>query len=484
MFLDRSLAHAHRMRLASEPGSMIVADAWLGTPPALRAAMAAAQGDLHYAAVCGCPHWAALASGRLTDAFDAARGAPTAPGMKHLEAETLLAAGLIVTGLRALEALSARGDPAGTIALARRRHSLGDHRGAMLAAGSIPLHASAALTGARAALVLGNASTAWAFLEPFAEGLVAAPEALTAGAFAVTVAGALARTGNRTQLRGFAERVCFADHLPDTMLPAVARVAWSAGLAAQAWTRLSSLDTPFATAARAELALLAGQVDLSRKLLAQCGPLAALSMASLAILAGEVEVEEDDEMPNPFVAGQTVHVWRTHPRQWAPWIAAAQATEANVVVCDLASGHLPDPEVAPNAVLDDGALVGIVKPVADPLPVPSGSGLWIGDAPCTGIGIGHDWPGAETEAIRAAFPRSPAPDRAALAFVGHEDVLDLVERGVRCVVPAPPGDPFWMGPLPERLWSGLRVVRNDPQRGWQGAGEQAVEALHALAAAT
>ena len=33
-----------------------------------------------------------------------------------------------------------------------------------------------------------------------------------------------------------------------------------------------------------------------------------------------------------------------------------------------------------------------------------------------------------------------------------------------------------MGPLPERLWSGLRVVRNDPQRGWQGAGEQAVEA--------
>ena len=228
MFLDRSLAHAHRMRLASEPGSMIVADAWLGTPPALRAAMAAAQGDLHYAAVCGCPHWAAFASGRLTDAFDAARGAPTAPGMKHLEAEALLAAGLIVTGLRALEALSARGDPAGTIALARRRHSLGDHRGAMLAAGSIPLHASAALTGARAALVLGNASTAWAFLEPFAEGLVAAPEALTAGAFAVTVAGALARTGNRTQLRGFAERVCFADHLPDTMLPAVARVAWSA----------------------------------------------------------------------------------------------------------------------------------------------------------------------------------------------------------------------------------------------------------------
>ena len=482
MFLDRSLAHTHRMRLASEPGSTIVADAWLGTPPALRAAMAAAQGDLRHAGVCGCPHWAALASGRLADAFDAARGAPTAPGMKHLEAEALLAAGLIVTGLRALEALSARGDPAGTIALARRRHSLGDHRGAMLAAGAIPLHASAAITGARAALVLGNASAAWAFLEPFAEGLVSAPEALTAGALAVTVGGALARSGNRTQLRGFAERVCFADHLPDTMMPAAARVAWTAGLAAQAWTRLSSLDTPFATAACTELALLAGEVDLAGKLLSRCGPLAALSMASLAILAGEVTV--DNEIPNPLVAGQTVHVWRTHPRQWAPWIAAAQATEANVVVCDLAGGHLPDPEVAPNAVLDDGALVGIVAPVTAPLPAPSGSGLWIGDAPCTGIGIGHDWPEAETETIRAAIPPSPAPDHAAVAFVGHDEALDLVERGVRCVVPAPPGDPFWMGPLPERLWSGLRVVRNDPHRGWQGAGEQAVEALHALAAST
>ena len=481
MYLDRALAHTHRMRLACEPGSTTLADAWLGTPPALRAAMAAAQGDIHQAAVCGCPHWAALASGRVGDAFDAARANLSAPGMKHLEAEALVAAGLIVTGLRALEALSARGDPAGTVALARRRHSLGDHRGAVMVAGSIPFHASAALTGARASLLLGNASTAWSFLEPFIEGLVPAPEALTAGAFAVTVGATLARMGNERQLRGFAERLFFADATPDAMLPAVARVAWTAGLAERAWNRLSSLDSPIAITARAELALLAGEVDLARTLLSQCGPLAALSMASLAILCGDVGI--DPELPNPLVADRTVHIWRTHPRQWEPWIAAARGTEANVVVCDLAGGLLPDPEVAPDAVLDDGALAGVVEPVTVPLPETRGHGLWIDPHACTGIGIGHDWPEPETAPIRAAFPSAPAPDRAALAFVGPDEALGLVERGVRCVVPAPPGDPFWMGPLPERLWGGIRVLRADPGKGWHGAGERAVETLHALAAA-
>ena len=213
MYLDRALAHTRRMRLAGEPGSTILADAWLGTPPALRAAMAAAQGDLHLAAVCGGSSWAALVNGHAPDAFDAARAEPAAPAMKHLEAEALFAAGLIVAGLRSLEALFAQGDPAATIALARRRHSLGDHRGAMAAAGAIPHHATAALTGSRAALLLGNVSTAWGFLEPFVEGLVPAPEPLTAGAMAVAVGATLARMGSYGQLRVFAERMCLAGHL-------------------------------------------------------------------------------------------------------------------------------------------------------------------------------------------------------------------------------------------------------------------------------
>ena len=481
MYLDRSLAHTHRMRLAGEPGSTILADAWLGTPPAIRAALAAAQGDLHLAAVCGGSNWAALCNGRAPEAFDAARAAPDSPGMKHLEAEALLAAGLIVAGLRALEALFAQGDPAAAIALIRRRHALGDHRGAMLAAGAIPHHASAALTGARAALLLGSLSTSWGFLEPFVEGLVPAPEPLTAGAIAVAAAATLARMGSYGQLRGFAERMSFAGHLPDSMMPAGARVAWTAGLAQQAWTRLSSVDTPLAVTARAELALLAGDADLARTLLSQCGHLATPGMASLAVLAGDVQI--NDELPNPFIAGHAVHIWRTHPRQWGPWIAAAQATEANVVVCDLAEGLLPDPAAAPDAVLDDGALVGVVQPARVPLPAPRGEGLWLARAPCAGIGIGHDWPESELAPIRASFPPAPAPEHAALAFVGPDDALTLVERGVRCAVAAPPGNPFWMGPLPERLWGGLRVVRADRRNGWQGAGERVVETLQALAAA-
>ena len=129
------------------------------------------------------------------------------------------------------------------------------------------------------------------------------------------------------------------------MMPASARVAWTAGLAQQAWNRLSSFDTPLPVTARAELALLAADADLGRTLLSQCGHLAAPSMASLAVLAGDVGIDDGPAEST----GRRAHRSRmAHPSPSVePLDCSRAATDANVVVCDLAQGQLPDPKAAP-----------------------------------------------------------------------------------------------------------------------------------------
>ena len=53
-------------------------------------------------------------------------------------------------------------------------------------------------------------------------------------------------------------------------------------------------------------------------------------------------------------------------------------------------------------------------------------------------------------------------------------------RGASCVVVAPPGDPFWNGVLPERVFARLKVVRANPHTGWARGGRAALDALDAL----
>ena len=175
-----------------------------------------------------------------------------------------------------------------------------------------------------------------------------------------------------------------------------------------------------------------------------------------------------------------MHVWRTHPYRWQPWIEAALRTPAEVTVCDLAAGRLPEPDVLPRAVLDDGALVDVLAPVPVPVAAPGGAGVRVGSKLCRGVGIGHDWPEEEAEVVRRALPGGAGGWRGRGTGSRADDALACVQAGRALVAVAPPGDPFWAGPLPERIWPSMRIVRADPQAGWSGAGARVVAAAEDL----
>ena len=115
-----------------------------------------------------------------------------------------------------------------------------------------------------------------------------------------------------------------------------------------------------------------------------------------------------------------------------------------------------------------------------PVAAPEGAGVEIGSALCHGIGIGHDWPDNETELARGALRDVPVHGEAAVRVLGADDALACVHTGRALVVVAPPGDPFWAGPLPERIWPAIRIVRADAQTGWHGAGARIVSAAESF----
>ena len=482
MLFDWTLADVYRERTACPPGVGVLLDAWAGAPPGRRAAASAAGGG-NPALAGGLDGWRQLREGDVLGALRVARGEDAAdPTMRLLEAEALIAAGAIVAGIERLEALHHDGEPSATLALARRRHMLGDHAGAERVAAVLPMHVQAALLGARAALLNDRAVAAWRFVEPFLAGIAPLPDPAGAGAVAVVAASILARRGQLAELRGFAHALIDAPDLPEDMMPMAARVAWTGGLAAKAWERFGSPDSQWMAAARMELAVLAGDADQASRLMQRAGTLGAPGIAALRLLRGATRDERSDTGKQPVLReGVTVHVWRTHPHRWRPWIEAAQRMPADVAVFDLAEGVLPDAQAVPQVVLDDGALIDLVLPVPVP-PRPGGAGLWIGSDLCSGLGAGYDWPDEETRAVRSLAHTVSGRKDAAVSVLGADDALAQAHEGRPAVVVAPPGDPFWAGPLPERVWPGLRVVRIDPRAGWKGAGSRVVEVAKTLSA--
>ena len=248
--------------------------------------------------------------------------------------------------------------------------------------------------------------------------------------------------------------------------------------------------SPWCVAARLELAILAGNLPLAERLAERAGPLGAPSVPAVHLLGGGAWMRDEVEPSNaPFLSedaremfreGRTVHVWRTHPYRWQPWIESALRTPAEVTVCDLAAGRLPDPDVLPSVVLDDGALIDMLAPVPVPVAATRGTGVAIGRKLCHGIGIGHDWPDQETEVVRLALPPAPAPEEAAVWVLGAGDALECARTGRALVVIAPPGDPFWTGPVPERVWPSMHVVRADAKDGWNDAGARVISAAEAV----
>ena len=487
MYVDRPLASAIRARTARDHGVDLVLDAWSGAPKDRRAAVITAQGDLARAASYAGGPWLKLLDGDIKGALEEARNARSAVGMAILEAEALFAAGAVVAGLECLEALHLRNDASGTLALARRRHQLGDHDGAVAAAQTLPLHAHAALTGARSALMSGRPGMALRFVEPYLLGHAPLPEPAVAGAMTMTTAAILAKLREHAQLRQFVDGVLGAGDLAEDMKPAVARAGWMAGLARQAWHRFDADEGPWGAAGQLELAVLAGDAPLAERLLKRAGPLGAPSAVAVQLLKGTPANTPrqgrylTESAEKVFANGRTVHIWRTHPHRWQPWIEAALRTPANVGVYDLAAGKLPSVSELPDALMDDGALFESLVPLRrQPVPVQPdpgpGSGIRVASDLCSGVGIGHDWPDGETEALRQALSTRAAVV-SGLAVVNADEALAAGSSGRPLVVVAPPGDPFWAGPLPELVWPALKVVRASPQVGWKGAGERVADAL-------
>ena len=478
MLTDSVLIEDYRTRTCRNHGVDVLLDAWCGTSTDQRAAMLLAEGDPRASAHGG--GWQQLAEGDVVGALRTARcGAGSA--MRLLEAEALIAVGAIVAGLEQLAVLHRAGDPAATVALARRRQLLGDHAGAEQAAMALPLHAQAALVGARAALARNRLLPALRFLEPFLHGAAPLPEPMLAGAMAVIAASILGRWGRMEQLRSFAEGLLMAPNLSEDMAPTVARVAWAGGLADRAWRRFAA-DSPWLVAARAELAVLAGESRLAMRLMQQAGKYASPSAPALSLLRGEFGTTAAAEgTRRMFGAGVKVHIWRTHPHRWRPWIDAALQTDADVAVFDLAAGLLPEAQSIPDVVLDDGSLAELLPASPVPMEHSEGNGVWFGERLCRGIGIGHDWPEEETAVAVDAVRRAASAASAAVMVCSANAAFEGLCRGRRTVVVAPPGDPFWAGPLPERAWPSLRVVRSCSRHGWAGAGERLVAALEELA---
>ena len=308
MHLDRRLVHAIHSRTARDQGAEALVHAWTGTPAGARAAMIAAQGDLLRAAACGGGGWAALAGGNVSQAIDTARASIRAPGMGMLEAEALFAAGAFVAGFTRLEALHEQGDAAASVSLARRRHQMGDHAGAVDAAKVLPLHAHAALIGARAALAADRAAQAWRLVEPLLEGVVVAPEPATAGAAAITGCAVLARWGDQVRLRRFVDALLSIGDLPEDMMPAIARAAWIGGRAHTAWERLGIGDTPWNHAAQLELAVLAGNPELASQSAGEGGSIRCARRAGASAPDGSRPgTRRDDRRDDRCVRGWTHH---------------------------------------------------------------------------------------------------------------------------------------------------------------------------------
>ena len=449
------------------PAARALVDAWLGRSGDGAAALALAGGDPLGAAALGGTGMRALAAGRLEEALRWARSRPRSAAKSLVGAETLIAGGRIVAGLEELEHLARRRDPAGALALARRCHLLGDHARAEAAASHIRLHPTAALIGARSALVLGRAESALALLHPFLSGEASAADPVQAGAIGAVAAAALARLGSVAELGAFARRLLSQGLVPPEMLPGLARIAWTAGLAAEARERLDREPAPWREAARLELAILAGDLNRAAAQATVAGALAEPCRGLLELLAGS---KPQSGSADALAGARTIEVWRTHPTRWDPWIDAVTGMGFEVRMADLAAGVLPPDESVPDTVLDDGALVDLVEPVPVTVRPIEGDGIWVDPVLCEGIGIGHDWPADEHRALLRATRQEVSRDTARVRVVSADAALDQGAEG-RCeIVLAPPGDPFWAGPIPERVWPAMHVVRADPVAGWRGMG--------------
>ena len=478
---DRSLTGFARQRAAQPHAPDLLVRSWLGVSAANRAAMVAAEGDLVLAARCDPERWGPLVDGDLRRSLRTAASDPSSLPLRLVEAESLFLGGAIRAGLEVLGDAHRRGFAPAGVALARRLHQLGHHRGAIEVASELPLHAHPALVRARSAMAIERPREALRALAPLLEGVAALPDSQIAGACAVVGAAALARSGFADRLRAFARSLIGAGDLDEALLPYAARIAWTAGEAAAFWDRLGEAASPGAQAARLELAVLAGDGDRAAACLAAAGTAGAPSIPSVSVLRGTLDLDPE-AAPLLADSGTRVHVWRTpDDARFDPWVRALERSAADVSVFRLADGPVPDPDDVASMVLESSSLLTVVAP--ERLAPPSGaagSSVHVCEPLCRGIALGLDWPDDERRLLAAEVGADASFEEAACCVGPPDSALRAHRRGASCVVVAPPGDPFWNGVLPERVFARLKVVRSDSRTGWAGGGRAALDALGAL----
>ena len=481
---DRALTGFVRQRVAQAHAPDLMVRSWLGLPPANRAAMIAAEGDLDLAARCDPERWGPLIGGDVRSSLRIAASDPSSLPLRLVEAESLLAGGAILAGLEVLGDAHRRGFAPAGVALARRFHQLGHHRRAIEVASELPLHAHPALVRARSAMAIERPREALRALAPLLEGAAPLPDTQIAGACAVVAAAALARAGFVDRLRAFARSLLGASDLDDAFLPYAARIAWTAGEAAAFWDLLGETPSPGAQAARLELAVLAGDGDRAAACLAEAGTAGAPSIPAVSMLLGTLDL---DPAAAPMLDDPEtrVHVWRTPDDAcFDPWVRAIERSAANVSVYRLAHGPVPEPDDVASMVLESSSLLSVVAPERmTPEPRNAGSSVHVDDSLCRGIALGLDWPAEERRILTAGVGDTATFEKAACVVGPPAAALRAHRRGAACVVVAPPGDPFWNGVLPERTFSRLKIVRSDPRSGWTGGGRAALDALEALRSA-
>ncbi len=488
MFGDQFVDDIWRARTVRLHGVDIIQDSWLDRSIERRAAGLVAVGSLDLAVEAGGQGWEDLVKGDIVGAlkYSVDLGDETPEGVV-LYAEALTSSGALMAGLEYLEQGHAKGMPEATVLLCRRLYLLGDYENSERVAAELPMHAYAAVQGAQAALMNHRPKSSLRFLLPFLKGAAPLPDHPTAARVALMAAISLANLEQYEQLQQFASNLFASSDLPPEFFPVLARVFWLAGMSRDAWNLYEpkgegqqEQDAQWMPAARMELAILFGDSTLARRYLQMAGNTGEVNLLSLKMLEGN-PLDDPEDPEGLFRAGSALHVWRSHPYRWQPWIDAALATAADVQVYDLARGVRPDIHVIPDMVVDDSLLPTLLHPVAAQVLPVRGEGVWIEEPLCCGAGVGFDWPDSETAKISKHVPLAKSKESAAIVVAAADSLL-AYERclaGLRSVVIAPPGEPFWSGPLPERVWPAVTVIGSEQDRDliWAGAGDRVVQTI-------
>lgn len=481
MIPDQALGRLLSLREGRDPATDVLVRGWRRFHPSDRAAMLVAEDDTGRASLVGGAPFDLLARGDVPGVLAHVRAAErVTPALRVAEAEALLTAGAIRSGLELLRSLHRDAYAPATLALARRTLQLGDAVGALRIASHLPRHVHAVVIQVRAALALGRGHDGLLALEPFLGGtLPTLPSA--AAALAALAASVLARVGARDRLLAFARVLLEAKDLPDLLLPGMARAAWTAGLGADAWRRLQSHERgdPFAAAARLELGVLSGDARLAERAGADAGVLASFSQDAHALLSGDFP--QSSELARPLAdPDRTVHVWRTSGERYAAWLRRLADLPARVSVFDLAQGIVPDPHDIPDLALDDAALPSILEPSRVPVRSPARLPLYVHPRLCQGAALGLDLAGDALPPGLPGLALASAPNEAGIVLAPADEALELAASGRPCIAVATPGDPYWLGPVPERSFASLRVLRPHPGDGWKNVGEFARAAIDSL----